>query len=486
MDFVNHTGFPAQDFAGIDQYGQDFHVIALRQTLEWGDDVLLQYAEQQEPLCESDVYWGEPHASSVRQESDYCHFKPKCDVLVNATAYAPRGIPVPSFTVRLQVRMPDTEPPIPPRPQGLNQFMNPSPEALKKWQDSFSREPIRGNVLVDKMMRVYGPREFRRRGLWGRSATALARIATLGLAKFSPWILTRPTPVLSVPLRSEFAFGGECRITAESPVARRVPTKYRLTETQRSMHGALDERFSRKTVAYASFDANPLGRGFAVPWFLKVSEAWRLAAPQIELPNNPVTERDFQACINGSVSDDIVARACGGFGVRAKYHPQRMRLSGTIDDVFAASDKWLPEDFSFAVWNAAEPDQQTDYLRGGELIELTNMCPAGTPGAKQDAAGNTVLTLTLPTNECYVVIRLESGELFAHSMAIDTVIAEPDERRLSIVWRTVLAHDDELAVRAVEVMSRTHAERDSQRREIEWYKAAVGQTAVHSNGESDE
>ena len=477
MDFVNHTGFPAQDFAGIDQYDQQFYVIALRQTLEWDDESQLRYAERQEPLCESDEYWGEQHASSVRQESDYCHFKPKCDVLVNATAHAPNGVPARSFGVRLRVRLADSDPPMPPPPQGLNQFMSPSPEALREWQKSLPEGPVHGDVLIDKELQVFGPREFRRRSLLGRSVAVLARFATLGLANLPPWILTRPTPALSVPLRAEFAFGGECRITADNPAAQRVPAKRRATQAQVSMHAALDEQFSRKTVAYASLDANPIGRGFAVPWFIKATKAQRVPAPQVELPKNPVTERDFLACLKGKVGEDILARVCGGFGVRAKFHPQRMRLGGTIDDSFTTSEKWLPDDFSFAVWNAAEPDQQTHFLTGGEVIELTNMCAAGTPGTTLDPEGNTVLTLTLPSAECYVVIRLESGEFFTHAMAIDTVIVEPEGRRLSIVWRTILARDDEVVVRVVEAMCRTHAERDSQRQEIERFKAAIEQAA---------
>lgn len=482
MEFVNHTGFPAQDFAGIDQHGQAFYVIALRQTLEWDDDGNLGYAERQEPLCESDESWGDLYVSSVRQESDYCHFKPKCDVLVNATAYAPGGVPTPAFSVHMQVRLADALATMPPPPQGLNQFMSPTPEALQEWRDSLPEGPVHGDVLIDKELRVFGPRQFRRRNVAARFANLLARVATLGMATPSPWMLTRPTPTLSVPLRLELAFGGECRVSADHATAQRVPAKHRITEEQARMHSVLDEQFKRSTVAYASFETNPLGRGYAAPWFLKLNNAHHVPAPQIELPHSPVSERDFDDCLRGKDGIDLVSRVCGGFGVIPKFHPQRIDLGGTIDDSFIMSDEWLPDDFSFAVWNAAAPDQQTHFLKGGEVIELTNMCPAGTQGTSVDAAGNTVLTLTLPTNECYVVIRLQSGEFFSHPMGIDTVIVEPDERRLSIVWRTVLARDEEVEVRAVEAMCRTHAERDNQRQEIEGYKALIDLPAAHSDG----
>ena len=95
-------------------------------------------------------------------------------------------------------------------------------------------------------------------------------------------------------------------------------------------------------------------------------------------------------------------------------------------------------------------------------------------GTVRDAKGDTILALTLPLNECYLLVRLETGEIFTSSMAIDTLIVEPDERRAFLVWRAILARDDEVPVRAVEVMQRTHGERDAQRVLIESLKANKG------------
>ncbi|MET3120406.1 hypothetical protein AAKU64_004658, partial [Undibacterium sp. GrIS 1.8] len=85
MEFRNHTPFPAQAFEGLDQHEQVFHVIGLRQTLSFASGTL-EYADEQAPLCEVDAFFGEMNQSSVRQESDFCQYKPKCDVIVNATA----------------------------------------------------------------------------------------------------------------------------------------------------------------------------------------------------------------------------------------------------------------------------------------------------------------------------------------------------------------------------------------------------------------
>jgi hypothetical protein len=485
MQFVNHTSFHAQDFAGIDQHGQKFYVIALRQTLEWGDDAVLNYCAKQESLCESDVYWGEPHLTSVRQESDYCHFKPKCDVIVNATAYAPKGIPARSYPVRLQVRLADTAPLIPETPQGLNQFASPSPEAKRQWLARLPTAPAPGKILVNKELQVLGARQFQPRSVLGRSALNLLRIATLNVIKPRSWTLSRPASALSVPLRAEFGFGGECRVVANTVEADRVPAKQRLTEEQRAAHASGDAFLGRSTIAYAAFPPNPLGRGYAESWFMDSTKARCIAAPQIELPTAPIAARDFNRCLKGR-TEEMTSRGRTGYGVRPKSHPDRLRLAGIIDSDSAKSDRWLPDDFDFAIWNAAEPDQQTHFLNGGEVIELINMCPHDSPGTTRDRAGNTMLTLHLPSSECYVLLRLDSGEMFTHAMVIDTVIVEPDERKLSLVWRTILAKADDVHLRVVEAMTRTHAQRDLDRLEVESFKSKMAVLDRFGGGEDDE
>jgi hypothetical protein len=473
VDFVNHTSFPAQDFGGIDQHDQAFHVIALRQTLQWSEGAVLRYMAQQVPLCESDAFWGAANASSMRQESDYCQYKPKCDVIVNAIAHAPGGVAMPSYLVRLQVRGPDKVSAPQPRPRGLNPFMAASLEALAQWHAQLEAGPVHGEVLIDKTLEVTGPRWFERKGMLARLAATAAALSTLGGYRPPAWRLTRPQPLLTLPLRAEYAFGGECSIDATDAAARRVPVAHQLTAAQAQACALVDEPLGRRTIASACFEPNPFGQGFAQRWFLKATGARQVAAPQISLTSGPVTARDFCTCLDGPTRTAFSARLSTGLGVRPKSHPQRRRLAGTIDDAFAQSQRWLPDDFDFAVWNSAEPDQQTDFMKGGEVIELTNLCAPGAPGSRRDAAGNTMLTLTLPTNECYALVRLDSGEMFATPMAIDTVIVEPEERQVALVWRLILARTEEAQVRAVEVMSRSHEERDAMRRQIDTIKAAV-------------
>ena len=215
MEFRNHTPFPALAFEGIDSQNQPFHVVVLRQTLTWDDAGRLDYADEQAPLCEVDTFFGEMNQSSVRQESDLCHFKPRCDVLVNATAYAPRGQVTRRFTVGIRLRRPDTPAPLPEPPQPLNPFMPVAARAQAQWQREVERakaHPAAGGVLIDKTLTVTGPRQFKKKWALTRLIQWAIKWSTLTLICPNPWTLTRPQKIVLLPLRYEAAYGGQCRL----------------------------------------------------------------------------------------------------------------------------------------------------------------------------------------------------------------------------------------------------------------------------------
>lgn len=111
MQFVNHTPFPALKYAGIDPLEQQFHVIAMRQTMTWNSRGALRYADTQLPLCDADEYLIDESHGHVRQESDLCVYKPRCDVIVNAAAHVPKGHishSQQSFDVRVRVLRPES------------------------------------------------------------------------------------------------------------------------------------------------------------------------------------------------------------------------------------------------------------------------------------------------------------------------------------------------------------------------------------------
>ena len=454
VDFRNPTPFPALAFEGIDQFDQAFHVIVLRQTLTWGTEGTLVYADEQAPLCEVDEYFGALNASSIRQESDLCHYKPRCDVIVNATAYAPIGQSTRRFQVRCVLRRPDVSLPLPERPQGLNQFVEADEASLREWraQVAYIRQnPTPGQRLIDKALTVTGERTLMRRVWPLRLFATIVHVSTLGLLSPPTWRLTRPAPFTSLPLRYEYAYGGECRIHQDDPCAKRVPQKNRLAKDLPSNN----QDGPHRPIALDAFEGNAVGRGFTQNWYVRATRARRLPAPRIEPANAPFTSARFEKLQQASYRSrsDFPALAAG-LGVRPKVHPERRKLAGTIDRKFMESDAWLPEDFDFAVWNAAPADQQTEFLRGDESIELTNLCEPGSTGASMSSEGNTFLKLQLPGHTCTLLMRMQNGTMFFHAMHIDTLIVEPATRTVSVVWRAVFEKSAE--IRAVD--ARLHRE----------------------------
>ena len=461
MEFVNHTPFPAQAFEGIDQHDQAFHVVVLRQTLTFASGQL-QYADAQEPLCEQDTYFGAMNESSLRQESDLCQYKPRCDVIVNATAYAPEGNAKARFAVRLRVMQPDTVgAAAPERPQGLNPFMAPSQKDLQAWrlQTLQAQNAVTpGACLIDKTLNVTGPRQFKKLFWPVPWITTALQWCSLGLIRISSWRLTAPKATTQVPLIAEHAYGGQCRINTGDKAARQIPKKHRLSPEQQASHPSAEQPAAEQATAHSAVQANPIGSGFASQWYVFAAKLKQVSAPQIEHTDQPITSAHFKRALRGKLQLTQASALVAGLGIRAKGHPQRAELCGTIDKSFIESAAWLPQDFDFAVWNAAWPDQQCAYLQNDETIELTNLCAPSTPGSKQDGKGHTVLRLDLLGHQATVLMRMHNGTMFFHSLKIDTLIIEPDSQTVSVVWRTVVAKDPK--IRAMNLRLHTVFERD--------------------------
>ncbi|MGF6239253.1 hypothetical protein P3T42_000985 [Paraburkholderia sp. GAS38] len=469
MEFKNHTPFPALAFEGIDQRDQHFHVVVLRQTLDLTKDGPL-YADEQLPLREEDAYFGEIGRSGIREESDLCQFKPKCDVIVNGTAHAPGDRPARSFRVGLTLRKPDGSPlPLPEPPHGLNPLMPASPEAVAHWERECSALRGRnqsGQTIVDKTLVITGERFLERSSFATSWGARVCRRLTLGLLRPVPWTLSTPVPCLSVPLRPELAFGGECRVSGDSPAARRVPAKHRLPNSNDDEGPGL--------VAHSAFAANPIGVGWSENWYLEAADVTRMPAPRIECPDATFDLAVFRQAVSGGA---LPKQQSVCWGVRPKGHPDRAALIGTIDEAFVTSDRWLPEDFDFAIWNAAPPDQQIDYPSGGEIVELTNLFPPDAPGVSIDQQGDTTMRFALPEHQAFVRVRLESGAYFRLPMWLDTVSIDTDRRQLSMVWRRIVGKTVDAPIRVLEagVLSvdqrrerdRLFAEFDEQARQME-------------------
>lgn len=361
-------------------------------------------------------------------------YKPHTDVVVIADARAPQGKPCTRFTVALTLNDASTEPDLPPEPYGLNPTQRASSERLAEWQRqcaTLRANAAAGAPILHKELVVTGPREWRRRHPLMRA---------LSLFALPQWKLTAPLPVTTLPVRYEYAYGGENKVLVTESAARRVGKRYRLPGRAPQAAGAAPD----EAIAHTVCEQNPVGRGFAERWYVHARKLARMPAPQIESPQEPISRFGR-------------AYAPQGFGIIGRPWTPRLARAGTYDQ------RWLderhpnlPADFDFAYWNGAPADQQVaPHLTGDERFMLRNLCPTD-QGTGTDAAGNTLLSFALPGHLPFVLVRFQDGQIGELAARLDTVIVDtapdanhPDKKPTVVcVWRATAA--TEPAVRVLE------------------------------------
>jgi len=363
MEYRNLTPFPSLVYEAIDAQSQSFEVAVLRMTLSVEPNGTLKIADDQAPLVMVDELYGELNKSSVKQESDLAPYKPWCDVIVVGDALAPGG----------------------------------------KWASRFEsgiRISRKGNTIVHKRITVTGPRYWKKRWLGG-------------------WRLTKPDPIQSLPLRYEYAYGGECRVEANDSAVQRIKAKHLLTPDQRKQH---PEGSEKAPVAHTCCETNPIGMGYTDSWYLRAMKINKFPAPQIESPNDPI--KKFRKPYDPQ-----------GLGVIGRAWESRSNLCGTMDDHFVRSDRALPEDFDFAYWNGAHPDLQTPWLHGDETIDLINIPISNFRSDRLDSHGNRITRLFLPGHHMCEVATMEDGKISSRDFHIDTLIIDAEKRVVSLVYR---------------------------------------------------
>src|SRR3954451_10366292 len=316
MQLTNATKMQAGYTMGIDPSAREHVVVVVKGTFRIPDvdGEMAALAEEQVPLVMADTFTGEPGYSAPVHEADFPLRKPRCDILLNATAFAPEDRPAPR--VRVGVR-------------------------IGAWS---------------KVVDVVGDRVWRQAG------------ATPGPSA--------PAPLTTMPLTYDRAFGGVDYTDPDHADACR---------------------------------ANPVGRGFGL-----VRSGERLLGrplPNTEAPNDPV------AVPWGSYRPMALGPVGRG------WQP-RIGFAGTydqdwIDNVFP----FLPADFDDRYHQAAATDQQADEPAGDEEVILLNLTPAGRTSFR------------LPAVEVPVVFIPRDGPREETRAVLDTVLIEPNRRRIVLCWR---------------------------------------------------
>ncbi|NMG36500.1 DUF2169 domain-containing protein [Azoarcus sp. TTM-91] len=214
------------------------------------------------------------------------------------------------------------------------------------------------------------------------------------------WAISSPEGFERMPLRWELAFGGR------APAGADAATEY-------------DRR-------------NPVGRGF-------------VSSSEDDIAGRPLPNIEDPAALIAVPADRPLPACCAP--VAPGWMP-RLTWAGTYDDAWQAQRApYLPLDFDPRFFNVAPPGLVTaEHLVGGEAVSIVG-CSAGAP-----------LQFTLPQ----LVIELQwdfDGRRIPAQARLDTVLIEPDQSRLQMVWRSQLAVDKKLTrLRQVTVSARLDKE----------------------------
>jgi hypothetical protein len=105
MNLTNATKLLAGYTMSTAPDGRESVVVVVKGTYTIPDreDQPPRLAAEQMPLVMTDVFTGEPGFSATLYELDFAPRKPRCDVLLNGSAYAPGGKPAERVAVTLQV-----------------------------------------------------------------------------------------------------------------------------------------------------------------------------------------------------------------------------------------------------------------------------------------------------------------------------------------------------------------------------------------------
>lgn len=197
--------------------------------------------------------------------------------------------------------------------------------------------------------------------------------------------ITPPEPFKTMAMVYEKAFGGEHSVNGIST--------------------AVEER-------------NPVGQGFSGQ--RKVDEMNGVPLPNLEDPNNLITDINQRP-----------APAC--FAVSAPHWQPRSGFAGTYDEIWQAQRApYLPEDFDKRFFSMAHPDLvYPGFLNGGEQVEISNMHPRGT------------LKFVLPHVKLNTDVFI-AGETVQPRFNLETLIIEPNELKLSMIWRAAVQCDKKM------------------------------------------
>lgn len=385
--FINHTPFDALCYAGYDVKQQQYDIVVCcaqyflhkidkninTNILSKENHLIEQFYDcvvnDTEPLSLTltDEFYGKTLLTSVLNESDLSPYKPKCDIIIQGYAYQ--------------------------KPSN-NHF-----------DASFSLYRLDDNNqlkrLAHKGIRVFGECD------WVLNKD----VSNISLNNFTYFYKpTKPKTLSKIPLRYEYALGGQNLITHQD-----------------------------KTVYNEVCYQNPIGTGWlCFDYFDKLKQYEksipnRIAMPQILPWGIALIEPLITEQKGGLTAQEMCQlsypNAATGFGFIHRSWSPRIAKAGTYDEHWLNNTHpFCPKDFDFNYYNGAPKDQQIDFpdLQIPHYLLINNLSPN---------AGLEVIIL--PRHRAFILASM-LGIRVPIPMQVDTIVFDNDKMSLKLVWRTAL------------------------------------------------
>jgi len=239
-------------------------------------------------------------------------------------------------------------------------------------------------------------------------------------------VFSAPEPVDRIPLSYAHAYGGR-DIVAEAAWVEDA--------LARDPHYPPELLPSAEGSPYA-YPRNPSGRGYLIRADPEAVETLQL--PNLEDPLDPLTPQRLEVgnrlhwprmplpWATGWVSGDWFPRIVG-IGLLPLYERMdepfpEVKRGYIADSVLRPARYDLADPFHLTC--GASLDMQRPYLRGGELVFLKSIHPSQTDW-----------TFHLPTEQPAIWTDGRKGRFNPTQPVIHTIVIEPDEGRVSVVWR---------------------------------------------------
>lgn len=149
----NLTPFANFQFPSWDAEGNEFGTLMVKTAWDILPDGSCRLSDEQEPFAFTDLYHGDMHHSALRYASDLVPYKPRMDVVLNATAFAPGGAPSARWEAGVDMRVVGEDAP-----------------------------------CLSQRLAITGPRQWQRQRL--------------------RWVLDDPAPISRLDIRWDHAYGG--------------------------------------------------------------------------------------------------------------------------------------------------------------------------------------------------------------------------------------------------------------------------------------